>query len=276
MLAKDAQTDELLNKALLEALEDIQNESPDSPPTVQGYTNPPLPDPVPPTSPYDPTLLPLAPTPAFLQNPFHNPLTSPHSFPKPLEQQWHASLIRGRSISPAFHHPRTYSLPSASLHLRSYHPKLLDFFAHFAEHAAASLGIPVSKVVRLPTQRSLWTVPRSPFAHKKSQENFERRTHKRVVKAWDAHEEVVDVWIRYLRKHALGGVGMRVTTWRRAELGYGRKRVEEVQKRLSGGEGMGQDGGKKVPQEKIRGLAEKIVKEELLSAVKKAPAVQAP
>ena len=45
---------------------------------------------------------------------------------------------------------------------------------------------------------------------------------------------------------------------------------EEVQKRLvgEGGQG-GQEGGKKVPQEKIRGLAEKIVKEELLSA--KAP-----
>jgi small subunit ribosomal protein S10 len=109
-------------------------------------------------------------------------------------------------------------------------------------------------------------VPRSPFAHKKSQENFERKTHKRVVKAWDAHPEVVKVWIGYLRKHALGGVGMRVTTWKRAELGYGGKRVEEIQKRLAD---KSKGDGKKVPDAKIKGLAERIVKEELLSAAGK-------
>ncbi|RXW12545.1 hypothetical protein EST38_g13309, partial [Candolleomyces aberdarensis] len=81
MLAKDAKTDELLNKALLEALEDIQNEGttldgelfdtiPEPPLTyappplfippltsplphaVQGYDGPVLPDPVPPNSKY--------------------------------------------------------------------------------------------------------------------------------------------------------------------------------------------------------------------------------
>jgi hypothetical protein len=46
-------------------------------------------------------------------------------------------------------------------------------------------------------------------------------------------------------------------------LGYGGKRVEEIQKRLAEGK------GKKVPDAKIKGLAERIVKEELLSAGKK-------
>ncbi|RXW12125.1 hypothetical protein EST38_g13728 [Candolleomyces aberdarensis] len=183
------------------------------------------------------------------------------------EEIWHATLIRGRSVAPAYHHKPLYHIPAASIHFRSYHQKLLDFYCHFATHAAASLGIPVSKVVRLPTQRSLWTVPRSPFAHKKSQENFERRTHKRVVKAWDAHPDVVDKWAQYLRQHAVGGVGMRVTTWRRLPLGYGQKRVEEVKGRLAD-----------LPAQKIKGLADKIVKEELAAGGKKpaAASVQAP
>ena len=80
-------------------------------------------------------------------------------------------------------------------HFRSFHPRLLDFFVHFASHAAAALGVPVSKPVHLPTERRLWTVLRGPFVHKKSQENFERKTHRRAVKAWDAHPDAVDMLV---------------------------------------------------------------------------------
>jgi len=62
---------------------------------------------------------------------------------------------------------------------------------------------------------------RSPFAHKKSQENFDRKVHKRAIKAWDAHPEVVQRWVTYLRTHAIAGVGMRVTTWERIPVGMG-------------------------------------------------------
>ncbi|KZT35975.1 ribosomal protein S10, partial [Sistotremastrum suecicum HHB10207 ss-3] len=105
--------------------------------------------------------------------------------------------------------------PAALLHLRSYHPSLLNLFIHFAAHSAEALGIPLSRPVSLPTQRSLWTVPRSPFVHKKSQENFERKTHKRLLKAWDTNPGVIDKWMRYLQRHSLAGVGMRVVKWER-------------------------------------------------------------
>ncbi|KAI6127080.1 ribosomal protein S10 domain-containing protein, partial [Pisolithus sp. B1] len=93
----------------------------------------------------------------------------------------------------------------------------------FDGNQRTALGIPASRPVHLPTQRSMWTVIRGPFVHKKSQENFERRVHKRAIKAWDADPEIVNMWVKYLRKHMMPGVGMRVTKWERAPVGIGQQ-----------------------------------------------------
>jgi small subunit ribosomal protein S10 len=85
-------------------------------------------------------------------------------------------------------------------------------------------------VAALPTKRTLWTVIKGPFVHKKTQENFERRVHKRAIKVWDAHPDVVDLWASYLRKHAMGGVGMRVIKWTRAPVGVGEQMMNEAKK----------------------------------------------
>lgn len=172
------------------------------------------------------------------------------------EEQYASTLVHGRSIFRPFVHPRTHSIPVASIHFRSHHPRLLDLFTHVATHAASSLGIPISGPVMLPTKRTLWTVIRSPFAHKKSQENFERKVHKRAIKAWDADQEVVERWVKYLRSHAMGGVGMRVTRWERVPLGIGRTALEGVQGRLEAGKTETSAG-------KIKKMGEKIVVEEI-------------
>ncbi|KAF6752604.1 ribosomal protein S10 domain-containing protein, partial [Ephemerocybe angulata] len=214
LAAQDKESDDLLNNALLEALKEIQLEAEPAaePLTVTGYDEP--------VFAALPATNPRYPSPSSL------PLPAPKS-PSPADQPtseeaYHATLIHGRSSLPPVHHTPPYTLPVAQLHFRSHSPKLLDFFVHFSLHAAASLGIPVSKPAKLPTQRSMWTVPKSPFVHKSSQENFERRTHKRCVKAWDADPEVVERWVGYLRRHAMGGVGVRVVRWERAALGVGR------------------------------------------------------
>jgi len=124
-----------------------------------------------------------------------------------------SSVEPGFSLQKAPQHGRTHGIAVASVHVRSHEAALLDLFSHFACHAASALHIPITGPVFLPTQRSLWTVIRSPFAHKKSQENFQRNVHKRAIKAWDAHPHVVDAWLKYLRLHMLGGVAMKVTTW---------------------------------------------------------------
>ncbi|KAG6916627.1 hypothetical protein DXG01_006123 [Tephrocybe rancida] len=191
-------------------------------------------------------------------NPKHLPTPPLDTSKAYTEEQYAASLVHGRGVHiPIFHKPK-YGVPVANIQFRSHHPALLDLFTHFATHAASSLGIPCSPPVFLPNKRSLWTVPRSPFAHKKSQENFERIVYKRAVKAWDADPEVVDRWFRYLRRHALGGVGMRTTKWERMPLSVGRTRVESVMNL----------GKKALPAQEIKALGEKIVAEELAAQEK--------
>jgi ribosomal protein S10 len=153
-------------------------------------------------------------------------------------------------------HAKTHGIPVAMLHFRSYHLSLIDFFMHFVLHSAYSIGIPCSGVVHLPTKRSLYTVLRSPFAHKKSQENFLRITHKRAIKLWDANPEVVDRLVAYLRENMLGGVGMRVIRWYRLPVGFGRHMVldQKTQHREQA-----------THVEKAKALAQEIVQKELLA-----------
>ncbi|KAF5132695.1 hypothetical protein DV495_001043 [Geotrichum candidum] len=98
---------------------------------------------------------------------------------------------------------------ACELQVRSFESDDLDFFVDFALRAAFYLKLPVTGSVPLPTRRERWTVIRSPFVHAKSKENFERRTHKRLLKVYDANPEVVEIWLSTLRKHAMPGVGMK-------------------------------------------------------------------
>ena len=77
----------------------------------------------------------------------------------------------------------------------------MDFFIDFARRAAFHLSIPCSGTIYLPTQTTRWTVPRGPFVHKKSQENFERKTHKRLLTFKDANKNVIDRLLLYLTKN---------------------------------------------------------------------------
>jgi len=62
-------------------------------------------------------------------------------------------------------------------------------------------------------------VPKGVFVHKKSQENFERRTVRRLIQIKDGHAESVELWLAFLRKHAYYGVGMKANVFEFAKLG---------------------------------------------------------
>ncbi len=62
-------------------------------------------------------------------------------------------------------------------------------------------------------------MPRSNFVFKKSQENFERITMRRLIQIQDGHPETVEVWLAFLRKHAYHGVGMKANVWQQEKLG---------------------------------------------------------
>jgi ribosomal protein S10 len=105
------------------------------------------------------------------------------------------------------------------LQLRSYSVQNVEFFADFAIRAAYYLNLPVSGPVPLPRIVERWTVPRSNFVHKKSQENFERITLRRLIQIKDGNPQAVQAWLAFLRKHAFYGVGMKANVWEHDSLG---------------------------------------------------------
>ncbi|KAM0449271.1 hypothetical protein ACHAO4_007618 [Trichoderma viride] len=132
-----------------------------------------------------------------------------------------------RDSEPKLRHPRSlqaihlkplkreaqYGVPSCDLQLRSFSLQPLQFFSDFALRAAYYLGLPASGPVTLPRITERWTVPRSHFIFKKSQENFERVTLRRLIQIKDGDPETVQLWLAYLRKHQFYGIGMKANVW---------------------------------------------------------------
>jgi small subunit ribosomal protein S10 len=61
---------------------------------------------------------------------------------------------------------------------------------------AKQTGARVSGPVPLPTKRSVYTVLRSPHVDKKSREQFEIRTHKRLIDIWDSTPQTVEALMK--------------------------------------------------------------------------------
>ena len=147
----------------------------------------------------------------------------------------------------------THGIHVATLSLAAHHPYALDLFSRFAVQSARSLGIPTSNPANLPMTKELHTVLRGPFVHKKYQENFERRTHRRTIKVFDADKGVVDLWLRYLKRNGIGGVGMRARVYEWVEFGFGRQEVEGLERQFEGGEDL--DAVERKAEELIKALS---------------------
>lgn len=65
--------------------------------------------------------------------------------------------------------------------LRAFDAELIDQSAKSIVNAVTRAGAMVSGPVPLPTKISKYTVLRSPHVNKKSREQFEMRTHKRLI-----------------------------------------------------------------------------------------------
>ncbi len=70
---------------------------------------------------------------------------------------------------------------SLRIKLISYDHRLLDESAIKIVEAAKKTGAVVSGPIPLPTEKEVFTIIRSPHKHKDSREQFERRTHKRLI-----------------------------------------------------------------------------------------------
>ena len=67
------------------------------------------------------------------------------------------------------------------IRLKAYDNVVLDQSAEKIVDTAKRTGAKVSGPIPLPTKREIVTILRSPHKHKDSREQFEMRTHKRVI-----------------------------------------------------------------------------------------------
>lgn len=67
------------------------------------------------------------------------------------------------------------------IRVKAYESQILDQSAAKIVETAKKTGAKVSGPIPLPTKKEVVTVIRSPHKHKDSREQFEMRTHKRVI-----------------------------------------------------------------------------------------------
>ena len=82
------------------------------------------------------------------------------------------------------------------IRLKAYDHKVLDQSASKIVEAAERTGALVAGPVPLPTKIEKYSVMRSPFIDKDSQEQFEIRTHKRLIDIIDPSTKTVDALMR--------------------------------------------------------------------------------
>ena len=76
--------------------------------------------------------------------------------------------------------------------LKSYDHNLIDQASARIVEAAERSGCKISGPIPLPTDKEVVTVIRSPHKHKDSREQFEMRTHKRVIDIYSPSAKAVD------------------------------------------------------------------------------------
>lgn len=82
------------------------------------------------------------------------------------------------------------------IRLKAYEHDLLDQSAQKIVDTAQRTGANVSGPIPLPTEKEVFTVLRSPHVHKDSREQFEMRTHKRLIDIVNPSPKTVDALMR--------------------------------------------------------------------------------
>lgn len=78
------------------------------------------------------------------------------------------------------------------IRLKAYDHVVLDQSAEKIVDTAKKTGAKVSGPIPLPTQKEIVTILRSPHKYKDSREQFEMRTHKRVIDVIKPNQATVD------------------------------------------------------------------------------------
>ncbi len=78
------------------------------------------------------------------------------------------------------------------IRLKSYDHRLLDQSAQKIVDTVKKTGSKISGPIPLPTEKEVFTILRSVHVNKKSREQFERRTHKRLIDIVDPNPQTID------------------------------------------------------------------------------------
>lgn len=78
------------------------------------------------------------------------------------------------------------------IRLKAYDHKVLDLSVGKIVDAANKTGASIVGPVPLPTERQVYTILRSPFVYKDSREQFEIRTHKRLIYINNPTKQTID------------------------------------------------------------------------------------
>ena len=82
------------------------------------------------------------------------------------------------------------------IRLKSYDHRTLDRSADEIVRTAKRTGAIISGPIPLPTDRTLYTVLRSPHVDKKSREQFQTKIHKRLIDIYNSTPQTVDVLMK--------------------------------------------------------------------------------
>jgi small subunit ribosomal protein S10 len=86
--------------------------------------------------------------------------------------------------------------PKIRIRLKAYDHRLLDQSASEIVETAQRTGAKVAGPIPLPTSINKWTVLRSPHVDKKSREQFEVRTHKRLLDILEPTQQTLDALMK--------------------------------------------------------------------------------
>lgn len=82
--------------------------------------------------------------------------------------------------------------PKIRIRLKGYDQRLLDLSAQDIIETAKRTGATIAGPIPLPTSCERYTVLRSPHVNRKSREQFEIRTHKRLIDILDPTSKTID------------------------------------------------------------------------------------
>ena len=86
--------------------------------------------------------------------------------------------------------------PKIRIRLKAYDHRLLDQSAGEIVDTAGRTGAKIAGPVPLPTRISRYTVLRSPHVDKKSREQFEIRTHRRLLDILEPTQQTLDALMK--------------------------------------------------------------------------------